>query len=75
MELKEAISIIIKEQRKKNGLSQEELAGLSDIDRTYISLLERQKRNPTIDVIFRLSNSFRINPSYFVKMLEDIMKS
>lgn len=73
MELKEAVSIVIKQQRKQNGMSQEELAHLCNIDRTYISLLERQKRNPTIDVLFRISYSFQIKPSAFVKMLEDTM--
>lgn len=73
MELKEAISIVIKQERKKNGMSQEELAHLCNIDRTYISLLERKKRNPTLDVIFRISYSFHIKPSTFVKMLEDTM--
>ncbi|OYP46879.1 DNA-binding XRE family transcriptional regulator [Lachnotalea glycerini] len=73
MELKEAISIVIKQERKKNGMSQEELAHLCNMDRTYISLLERKKRNPTLDVIFRMSNSFQMKPSTFVKMLEDIM--
>jgi len=73
LELKEAISIVIKQERKKNGMSQEELAHLCNIDRTYISLLERKKRNPTLDVIFRISYSFHIKPSTFVKMLEDTM--
>lgn len=73
MELKEAISVVIKQERKKNGMSQEELAHLSNIDRTYISLLERKKRKPTLDVIFRISYSFHIKPSTFVKMLEDTM--
>lgn len=73
LELKEAISIVIKQERKKNGMSQEELAHLCNIDRTYISLLERKKRNPTLDVIFKMSNSFNIKPSNFVKMLEDTM--
>jgi transcriptional regulator with XRE-family HTH domain len=63
----------MKQERKKNGMSQEELAHLCNIDRTYISLIERKKRNPTLDVIFRISYSFQIKPSTFVKMLEDTM--
>lgn len=74
MDIKEAIAIVIKQERKKNKLSQEELAHLCNIDRTYISLLERQKRSPTLDVIFRLSNSFNIKPSSFVNMLEVLME-
>jgi len=37
----------IKEQRLKLNLSQEKLAQKCDFDRTYISLLERAKRNPS----------------------------
>ncbi len=35
----------IKKVREKKGLSQEELANIAGFDRTYISLIERGKRN------------------------------
>lgn len=35
----------VRELRLLKGLSQEDLAELSDLDRTYISSLERGKRN------------------------------
>jgi len=38
----------IKYRRKELNLSQEQLAHKCDFDRTYISLLERGKRNPSI---------------------------
>ena len=41
--------------RKKRQLSQEELALLSDIDRTYIARLEEGKANPSIKVLNKLS--------------------
>jgi transcriptional regulator with XRE-family HTH domain len=37
----------IKFQRSNLGISQEKLAELCSFDRTYISLLERAKRNPS----------------------------
>lgn len=37
----------IKIQRNKLGISQEKLAQKCNFDRTYISLLERAKRNPS----------------------------
>ena len=37
----------IKSRRKELNLSQENLATKCNFDRTYISLLERAKRNPT----------------------------
>jgi len=52
METKEQIMLIqlaekIKSRRKELNLSQENLATKCNFDRTYISLLERAKRNPT----------------------------
>lgn len=46
-ELLEALAQKIKYQRVKLNLSQEKLAEKCDFDRTYISLLERAKRNPS----------------------------
>ena len=45
--LLEELAQNIKYYRKKIGLSQEKLAQKCDFDRTYISLLERAKRNPS----------------------------
>jgi transcriptional regulator with XRE-family HTH domain len=42
------LALNIKNKRKELNISQEELAGLSGVDRTYISFLERSKRNPSI---------------------------
>ena len=45
--LLEALAEKIKTQRNKLELSQEKLAHKCGFDRTYISLLERAKRNPS----------------------------
>jgi transcriptional regulator with XRE-family HTH domain len=42
---------------------QEDLAGEAGIDRTYPSLLERGRREPTLDVFFRLSTALRQPPA------------
>ncbi len=38
----------LKKIRKQQGLSQEALANLANLDRTYISFLEGGKRNPSL---------------------------
>ena len=43
-----AISKTILSFRKSKGLTQEQLAEKSELDRTYISGIEREKRNLTI---------------------------
>lgn len=72
MNISEALSIVLKYNRNKAGFSQEELAHKCDLDRTYISLLERGKRNPTINVLFSISAALNLSTSEFVRQIEDI---
>lgn len=73
MELSEALSIVLKENRTSCGLSQEELAYRCNLDRTYISLLERGKRNPTINVISSISRNLNVQASEFIRQVEHLM--
>ena len=41
--------------RARVGVSQEELADLAGIDRTYVSGIERGIRNPTIGIVAKLA--------------------
>ncbi|MEL7029061.1 MAG: helix-turn-helix transcriptional regulator [Pseudomonadota bacterium] len=43
--------------RAEQGLSQEELADLAGIDRTYVSGIERGLRNPTITVVAKFAEA------------------
>jgi len=47
----------IKAARKRLNLSQEELAARAEIDRTYVSGIERQVRNPTITVVAKFAEA------------------
>ena len=73
MLLEEALALVLKEYRLKNNLSQEELAHKCDLDRTYISLLERGKRKPTISVIFNICNNLNVTPSIFIAEVEKLV--
>lgn len=75
MELSEAIAIVLKERRNKINLSQEELGFKSGLDRTYISLIERGLRQPTLNTIFNICKSIKIEPHEFVKDIENLIKS
>jgi len=48
--------------RKAAGLSQEELAFEAEVDRTYISQVERRKRNVTIVVLTRIARALKTTP-------------
>lgn len=63
MTIQEKIGRAIIRLRRHLGLSQEQFAYDSDLDRRYLSDVENGKRNISISVIERISNSFGINPS------------
>ena len=52
-----AFGLILKDLRNERGLSQQQLAFDSDLDRTYISLLERGLRLPTLGTVFKVASS------------------
>jgi len=58
------LGLKIKEARNKLGISQEELASRCDFDRTYISLVERGKRNPSYLNLIRLFRELGIKDFY-----------
>ena len=51
----------IRELRQAKDLSQEDLAELCDLDRTYISSLERGKRNVSLRNIAALAASLEVS--------------
>ncbi|RUV48750.1 XRE family transcriptional regulator [Mesorhizobium sp. M5C.F.Ca.IN.020.29.1.1] len=67
MEIREVFALNLKALRQAKGMSQEELAHLADIDRTYISSLERSVYNASIDVVDRLANALEVEPADLLK--------
>lgn len=60
MDIKLKVGLKIKELRKQKGLTQEQLSELTDIDRTYISDVERGLRNIAIVNLEKIANAFDI---------------
>jgi len=67
--MEKIIGLTLKTLRKEANLTQEQLAFNSDLDRTYISLLERGLRVPTIITVFKLSEALNIPPEEFIKLV------
>ena len=65
---------VLREMRDENQISQEKLAEYCDLDRTYISLLERGLRQPTITTIFKLAKALNISPSELIAKVEHQIK-
>lgn len=55
------LSANLKELRVTKGLSQEDLALTADVDRTYVSQIERGVGNPSIRVVSALASSLGVD--------------
>lgn len=53
--------------RTDRGLSQEALADLCELDRTYIGSIERRQRNVSIDNLERIAKALRLEPWKLIK--------
>lgn len=65
MNIKEKIGFRIKELRHNAGISQEALADLANLDRTYINSVENGKRNISIINIEKISRALNVSTSQF----------
>ncbi|HLX68730.1 MAG TPA: helix-turn-helix transcriptional regulator [Verrucomicrobiae bacterium] len=53
--------------RNAAGLSQDKLAEKADLDRTYLSGIERGVRNPGIKIVIRLARALRVTVDQLCK--------
>jgi transcriptional regulator with XRE-family HTH domain len=65
-----ALGILVKKQRMLLKLSQEELGFRANLDRTYISGVERGVRNPSLTALVSLASGLGITVSELVENLE-----
>ncbi len=61
-----AFGKVLRERRKQAGLTQEKLALEADVQRNYVSLIERGVHQPTINIIFKLAVPLGCKPSDLV---------
>ncbi len=57
----------VQQLRKQRGLTQEDLADLVNVDRSYMGFVERGERNPTLDKIIKIAKSLGITLSELFK--------
>jgi transcriptional regulator with XRE-family HTH domain len=70
MDVRKQFGKRVKQLRQENELSQEALAHLADLDRTYIPSIEKGERNVSLEVIQKLSKAFKIKISELLKGIE-----
>lgn len=59
----------VKEYRRAQQMSQEQLAESAGVHRTYIGMIERAEKNITLLNIAKIANALKISPSVLLKNL------
>lgn len=49
------------ELRDRKGFTQEKFSFELDVDRTYVSYLERGKRNPSLYMLWKIAKALKVN--------------
>jgi ribosome-binding protein aMBF1 (putative translation factor) len=60
MDLQQAFGAAVRTARLRNGWSQEKLAAVAGLDRTYVSGLERGVRNPALTTQERIADALGV---------------
>lgn len=60
----------LRQERKRVGISQEELAFRASVDRTFVSRAERGERQPALATVFLLAGALEISPGALVTAAE-----
>ena len=70
MTINELFGIRVREQRIALNLSQEKLANIADIDRTYLPDIENGKRNVSLAVAEKIAKALNVPPAHVLETHE-----
>jgi XRE family transcriptional regulator, regulator of sulfur utilization len=65
----------VREARHRAGISQEALAAMSDIDRSYFSRIERGLSQPTLFAVLKIAKALDLSGSVLVLRAERLLSS
>jgi transcriptional regulator with XRE-family HTH domain len=68
--LLQALGTALKERRNELGLTQEDVAGVAELDRPFITMIEAAKKQPTVSVLWRLAVALQLSPADFVDRVD-----
>ena len=71
MTIEEAFGEAIRDLRKAGQISQEKLAEVSNLDRSFISMLECGHKQPSLITIFQLAKAFNLTASKIMSLVEE----
>lgn len=63
MDVRARVGLNVQRARRERGLSQEELAHRAAVHQTYLSGVERGRRNPTIVVLDKIARAMDLDPA------------
>ncbi len=69
-----AFAVVLKKHREAAGFSQEALAERADIHPTHIGLIERSKRNPSLNVVKALADALGVSLADLVQEAEELTR-
>lgn len=69
----QAVGAAVRDLRRERGVSQERLGQLAELDRTYISGVERGVRNPTIGSLWRIAEALDSSLGAIVTLAEQLL--
>lgn len=61
----------LRRAREGAGLTQEQLSFRAGLSRPYVSMLERELKSPTVDVLFRVCDAVGIRASELIRRVEE----
>jgi len=61
---------VLRHLRTSKGLSQEKLAELANLDRTFVSMIERGKRRPTLETAKKLATALGVSLASMIEVAE-----
>lgn len=71
MDLVQLLGKNVRRHRQLRGITQEELAHLADMKRTYVSDLERGTRNPTVRALGRLAKALKVDAATLLQLSKE----
>ena len=70
-----AFGTVLREARTGAALSQESFAFEAGIDRTYVSMLERGIRQPSLTMLFVIAETLKLHPTELIEQTEKRLRT
>jgi transcriptional regulator with XRE-family HTH domain len=73
--LRAAFGELLKKLREERGLSQSQLALEAELDQSFLSLIERGDRQPSLASLFAICDALNIEPDDVVRQLSRLRRA